>query len=101
MFCSVCLEDLETSAIKTLECSHSFHSYCINEWISHNTNCYMCPICRREYFIDNQVIIDIHENIEPTIQNSIEENYKVVRYTIVLLAFYFSIMIFNMFYIYR
>ncbi len=91
MFCSICLEILEQNSMKSLECSHSFHTYCINEWISYNTNSYQCPICRKEYYITNQVIIDIQENIEPIIQENIDANYKVVEYTILLLVFYILI----------
>ncbi|KAK5646315.1 hypothetical protein RI129_004779 [Pyrocoelia pectoralis] len=42
--CSICLDRLRASSVKTLNCRHVFHEYCINPWIEgHGT----CPICRR------------------------------------------------------
>ena len=52
--CSICTDDLEIESkifcikykkpIKTLNCNHQYHKYCINIWLKeHNT----CPLCRK------------------------------------------------------
>ncbi|KAL8500555.1 hypothetical protein ACS0TY_020219 [Phlomoides rotata] len=56
-YCAICLNDIRggDSYRKLAECSHSFHSDCIDVWLrSHPT----CPLCR------NQVpqIISLEEN---------------------------------------
>jgi len=33
MECSICLEALQGTDQTTLECSHTFHNNCINDWI--------------------------------------------------------------------
>tara|TARA_E500000178_G_scaffold320819_1_gene344223 strand:- start:327 stop:647 length:321 start_codon:yes stop_codon:yes gene_type:complete len=47
--CSICLDSDENEKIK-LECDHSFHKNCLEEWYikSKNKN---CPVCRQ--LIDN------------------------------------------------
>ncbi len=40
--CSVCLYSLKTN-VKVLDCKHSFHENCINEWLKAKNN---CPLCR-------------------------------------------------------
>jgi hypothetical protein len=44
MECSICLDEIEDSSdyIK-LQCSHYFHSNCINQWLSKSN---LCPYCR-------------------------------------------------------
>ena len=42
--CTICLEKITDNDNHILECNHSFHSICINRWLSANTN---CPVCRR------------------------------------------------------
>lgn len=45
--CSICL-DIENKAGIALECSHTFHRPCIEQWFSSNNNSKKCPICRAE-----------------------------------------------------
>jgi hypothetical protein len=40
--CSICLENMTEDEITTTECSHKFHTTCLQRW---NKN--SCPICRR------------------------------------------------------
>jgi len=44
MDCSICLmEYKEGETVKSLPCTHRFHSECIDKWLeSHNT----CPVCK-------------------------------------------------------
>lgn len=44
MSCCICLDDTE-KPIKKLDCQHSFHNECIEEWKKTSKT---CPICRRE-----------------------------------------------------
>ena len=51
--CTICLERLDNNIIK-LECTHIFHTYCINSWTFENINSKRrinsnCPICKRSY----------------------------------------------------
>lgn len=43
--CPICLESSASSSlpIKTLNCFHSFHTSCIDQWIQNDPR---CPICR-------------------------------------------------------
>uniref|UniRef100_A0A914Y003 RING-type domain-containing protein n=1 Tax=Panagrolaimus superbus TaxID=310955 RepID=A0A914Y003_9BILA len=44
--CTVCLSDFETGdEVRTLNCSHIFHTECIDRWLIYNKK---CPICRVE-----------------------------------------------------
>ncbi len=40
--CSICLEPLSTEVCRTLQCDHSFHRKCIDEWFRHNVSCANC-----------------------------------------------------------
>ena len=42
--CAICQEEL-TLGTKLRNCSHSFHTGCIQQWFSHS--CY-CPVCRND-----------------------------------------------------
>ena len=42
--CVICLDDFkENESISELECKHSYHSQCINEWI---VKMPICPYCK-------------------------------------------------------
>lgn len=44
--CSICLNDYELNeTIKILECSHFFHSECIDQWFKYGNT---CPYCKKE-----------------------------------------------------
>lgn len=43
--CSICLEPLLSTKSKKLECNHTFHKDCVDEWLKRNMN---CPLCRTE-----------------------------------------------------
>jgi hypothetical protein len=42
--CSICLKSFGVKKA-TLECGHSYHDKCINEWLKNNKN---CPLCRMD-----------------------------------------------------
>ena len=39
----ICMDILFSSDSKSLLCGHSFHLFCINQWLKIKQN---CPICR-------------------------------------------------------
>ena len=41
--CSICQETLQSGNVRALQCMHTFHSNCIDQWIQINP---ICPICR-------------------------------------------------------
>jgi len=42
--CAICLDDLQTGQmVKALQCSHKFHSQCINYWLKQKLK---CPLCK-------------------------------------------------------
>ncbi|KAL3074556.1 hypothetical protein niasHT_034893 [Heterodera trifolii] len=46
--CAICLGTHETGdKVRTLLCTHQFHSVCVDEWIKKHNN---CPSCRAEVF---------------------------------------------------
>ncbi len=45
--CSVCMDELEKdNEVINLPCGHTFHSHCIEEWLSKYN--YNCPVCKKE-----------------------------------------------------
>ena len=56
--CSICLEKIKNQSL-ILDCSHSYHIYCLQEWVKSQTsigNIPRCPMCRES--IIRQVDID-------------------------------------------
>ncbi|KAH3877298.1 hypothetical protein DPMN_001161 [Dreissena polymorpha] len=52
--CNICMAEYEEGEIlKILPCFHSFHSMCIDKWISKNAT---CPICRVEVSLKSPTI---------------------------------------------
>ncbi|GBN84407.1 hypothetical protein AVEN_135091-1 [Araneus ventricosus] len=47
--CSVCLDTVSSSIMKSLPCAHAFHEICINEWLKKS---FICPICRWPTTVD-------------------------------------------------
>lgn len=44
--CAICLDEFENGLeIKRLDCSHAFHSTCIDPWLENRSD--LCPICKR------------------------------------------------------
>ena len=44
--CSICLDEFDKdSKIRKIDCTHLFHSECIDKWLLENN--YKCPICRK------------------------------------------------------
>ncbi|KAH0516464.1 E3 ubiquitin-protein ligase RLIM [Microtus ochrogaster] len=44
--CSVCIREYtEGDKLRKLPCSHEYHVYCIDRWLSENST---CPICRMD-----------------------------------------------------
>lgn len=44
--CPVCLENIQSNAVKLLHCEHIFHKNCIERWFQNHTT---CPVCRMDY----------------------------------------------------
>ena len=42
--CTICMDEIRGTRIRTLSCYHTFHDPCITQWLVNNTT---CPICRR------------------------------------------------------
>ena len=101
--CSICIENLNNKSnnwfkwntqsnnsnetIKTLECSHQFHTLCINEWLKGNNTCPLCRNVIEHSKINNKIsdidtVININENINiqeqfiNTFINRIKKNKK-------------------------
>ncbi len=89
-WCSICLEENDENLSILLECNHTFHKDCINEWKNLSKKCYYtCPICQKKFFkrycinISNCVIClkEYYKNTE-TIINIPEEttnNYSITN----------------------
>jgi len=44
--CAICIDVLKTGImVKALQCSHKFHSKCINDWLKQKL---ICPLCKAE-----------------------------------------------------
>lgn len=44
--CAICLEEFEAEAqVRGLQCSHAFHSQCLDEWFTRYNE--FCPLCHR------------------------------------------------------
>ena len=41
--CSICMEMIDRTEKKTLNCNHDFHTECVNRWLRSNDT---CPLCR-------------------------------------------------------
>ena len=101
--CSICIENLNIKTnnwfkwntqsnetiktIKTLECTHQFHTSCINEWLKGNNTCPLCRNVIENSKINNKIsdidtVININENINTreqvtnTFINRIKNNKK-------------------------
>jgi len=44
--CGVCLECMEDDIVRTLDCEHSFHVNCIEQWFEKKCS---CPYCNKVY----------------------------------------------------
>lgn len=67
--CCVCLEKIiNTNEIMIFECSHSFHTECVNKFIKLS-----CPLCRKEL---NEKIFESFPEILANIKNNIKEYEK-------------------------
>ena len=43
--CAICIDALKTGQmVKALQCSHKFHSKCINDWLKVQLK---CPLCKQ------------------------------------------------------
>ena len=49
-YCSICFDRLKPlDIIRELNCEHSFHINCIEQWLSMNTR---CPLCRKDLSLE-------------------------------------------------
>jgi len=58
--CTICLLDYNEETKKITECSHTFHTECLDRWLQNNTS---CPLCRTELkpmsFSSGSVVADL------------------------------------------
>ena len=55
--CIICFEDFsEGCMVRKLNCTHTFHSKCIDEWYLNNNK---CPLCKRDMFDANLDVSEI------------------------------------------
>lgn len=45
--CPICLDQMDMSTGKKLECNHGFHLNCIKKWVQTS---FTCPVCRKSIF---------------------------------------------------
>lgn len=57
--CSVCMNNMNEINSRTLDCSHTFHTRCLERW-KHRSN--TCPICRAPF---DQPMYNVKISIEP------------------------------------
>ena len=74
--CALCNENfIDTSIVITIECKHTFHEKCFNNFIKRDFNCRRCPICN--YLIlgsDNKIVT---ENIPEQIKEINQGDSKI------------------------
>lgn len=63
--CAICIDELTSeNDVRTLDCNHSFHKSCIDDWISRAYDYYTCPLCMRVYLLRNRssgtVVINVN-----------------------------------------
>ena len=70
--CVICLSDFEIGEkVSALPCCHSFHTKCLDEWITRNQK---CPICKFEVTLKNLLGEDfIKMNLERIEKERIEK----------------------------
>jgi len=44
IMCTICMELIEPSNTRSLNCSHTFHKTCVERWLNNRNT---CPLCRR------------------------------------------------------
>jgi len=54
--CSICMEMIERTDKKTLNCNHDFHTDCVNRWLTSNNTCPLCRAPQREQEPERQTI---------------------------------------------
>jgi len=49
--CFICLDDVYSKDLATLQCQHVFHDDCLREWVSsvHNHGGRVCPVCSKPF----------------------------------------------------
>jgi hypothetical protein len=100
--CSICLTDLKKN-MKELECKHSFHDKCINEWINKCINTKTCPLCREiipfkittlPTITSNIVQINSNNNSTNNIQliNKLKKKLVIIFYSLTVFFFLGSLL---------
>ncbi len=88
--CSICLNFLEDSPCKNLDCSHVFHTECIDTWFTSNNS---CPLCRK-VIIPLQSTINVNiiiNNPQPQPQSDQRNNNFLIFAIIIILAHFINI----------
>ena len=52
--CAICYETIEPFQVRAVprECSHAYHSVCLNRWLTENRS---CPLCRKKISLESQI----------------------------------------------
>ena len=56
--CSICLEAINTDLLE-LNCMHSFHSFCMYDWIIMNNTCPMCRAVISDKIIEERIVYEL------------------------------------------
>lgn len=60
MSCPICLDTLESNEIVNVNCGHSFHQKCIEQWVNSN---FSCPYCRKDLYVITHITKDVVKSI--------------------------------------
>uniref|UniRef100_A0A0E0R435 RING-type domain-containing protein n=1 Tax=Oryza rufipogon TaxID=4529 RepID=A0A0E0R435_ORYRU len=73
--CAVCLQDFgeKDEELRMMPCSHSFHQRCIFGWLAIRDN---CPVCRSAMSSYNDVLEELHAELEQWIQGTYGERLR-------------------------
>ena len=56
--CAICISTIEHDRLE-LSCHHSFHSFCMYDWIVYNNTCPMCRACIKSELIQEDIIFKL------------------------------------------
>lgn len=67
--CAICLDTYEPDdVVRGLICGHVFHAECVDPWLTRRRAC--CPICKRDYYKENNREANVTERPEGHVNNT-------------------------------